>query len=155
MIRNANINDYDDLNKLFDIGDKLHRGALPEMFQRPSGPIRELTYFKELLDNQDVEIFLAFENDKLIGVIVGQIMESPKIPIMKTYRYGFIDNLVVDEGYRKKGIGKELLSKLHQWFDQKEVDEARLNVFDFNENAIRFYYNNGYNAYSRRMRRKL
>ena len=89
-----------------------------------------------------------------MGLIQGTIWESPAIPIMSNEQYGMIENLVVMSEYRRKGVGKELFNKLNDWFVSNGIYDIRLNVFEFNQEAISFYKKLGFLNYSRRMKLK-
>ena len=153
-IKPAAINDFEEINRLIEIADKLHREAFPEMFVKPKGPVRERAYIEKLINDQKTGFFLAELDGELMGLIQGTIWESPAIPIMSNEQYGMIENLVVMSEYRRKGVGKELFNKLNDWFVSNGIYDIRLNVFEFNQEAISFYKKLGFLNYSRRMKLK-
>ncbi len=53
--------------------------------------------------------------------------------------------LVADEGYRSKGLGKQIINKmLEKLFIEKGFESADLNVFDWNIQAIKCYERVGF-----------
>ena len=87
------------------------------------------------LFNYNYNILLGAEvNKKLIGLCIGDIREY-----VRGYKVIFISELIVDENYRKQGIGKELLKYAKQEGKQKGAKRLELSVYNFNENAMEFY----------------
>ena len=61
------------------------------------------------------------------------------IPISKQRTTYFIEDIVVDKNYRRKGIGKKLYYFLKEQASKENIDAIELNVWAFNESAIKFY----------------
>lgn len=51
----------------------------------------------------------------------------------------YLDDLVVNEAYRKQGIGKMLFDELVKTALNNDVNQVRWHVLDWNEPAINFY----------------
>lgn len=51
----------------------------------------------------------------------------------------YLDDLVVTESYRQKGIGKRLLNRLAVYAATQDAGQLRWHVLDWNEPAIGFY----------------
>jgi putative acetyltransferase len=52
--------------------------------------------------------------------------------------------LMVDAGYRRRGIGRALLEEAVQWARESGVQKLELHVFPWNEPAIRLYEQFGF-----------
>ena len=61
------------------------------------------------------------------------------IPIAKERITYFIDDIVVDNNFRRKGIGKALYEYLLDIAKSDNVDSIELNVWAFNKSALKFY----------------
>lgn len=55
-----------------------------------------------------------------------------------------IDNVVTDEAYRGKGIGKALIAWLEKWARSQGYSFAVLDSYSHNTDSHRFYYREGY-----------
>ena len=55
-----------------------------------------------------------------------------------------IQELVVEEGYRNKGIGKALLDKTVDYCREKQIGIIEVLSSTFRKDAHRFYENNGF-----------
>jgi ribosomal protein S18 acetylase RimI-like enzyme len=143
LIRKATSSDFADIQALYKQIDEQHHNALPNLFKSSNDVERPLSYFENILDNENSLFLVAVIKEKIIGFIQNEISETDH-PLIKSYRYGHISDLVIDSELKRKGIGKLLLKESHKWFQEKEITEVNLTVFDFNEEAIEFYRNLGY-----------
>ena len=100
---------------------------------------------KKVKDN-DGKVYLAVENDKAVGVIIGTIREYDPYDYLDYTcpKAGVIQELIISKNVRGKGLGKELMKKMEEYFQEKGCSHIFIDVFAYNENAIRFYDKNGY-----------
>ncbi len=153
-IREAVASDYDDLCVLFDQVDTFHRDNLPAIFQKPRGGVRATEYVLGLIADETVGLFVAQVSSQLVGLICVVIKESSDIPILVRRRYGIVDNLLVDEAFRRAGIGQALMEKAQRWAMARGAESIELTVWEFNQGAIEFYQTLGYETVSRKMRKR-
>lgn len=134
-IREATMNDYEVLYEIFEEGDIYHQQALPHIFKKPDGSVRTKEFISSIISDENEILFVAELNDTMIGVIHIRISEAPYIDIMVPRRYAVIDNIVVLNAYRGKGVGKMLIKKAHEWISNKEIKHIELHVWEFNQSA--------------------
>lgn len=91
------------------------------------------------------KILLFKENEKIVGLIVGLINndEIEKYDF-KVPKRGRISELIVDEKYRQKQIGKQLLNAMKNYLKSIGCEKILIAVMGYNESAIKFYEKNGY-----------
>ena len=77
------------------------------------------------------------------------------IPIAKERTTYFIEVIVVDSNYRRKGIGKMLYNNLLDKAKKENVDSIELNVWAFNNAAIHFYESLGMSVKNMKLERIL
>jgi diamine N-acetyltransferase len=150
-IRRATAEDYQALCQLFDKVDALHRRYLPQIFEKPSGAVREREYYDELISDEKVGLFVAQRDSQLVGFIHACIRDARAIPILIPRRYAIIENLGVKSEFRHQGIGRTLVDTAHEWAIAKGATAIELNVHEFNKDAIAFYTKLGYRTQSRKM----
>jgi GNAT superfamily N-acetyltransferase len=155
VIRQATIADYDALCRVLDAGDALHRERLPNVFQKPEGPVRQRDYIIELIDDPNAGLFVAEREGHLLGALNVLLRTAPDIPLLVPRRYAVVDNVVVHRSARRTGIGRALMDAAHRWAREHGLDTVELNVFEFNQEAIQFYENLGYETVSRKMTKRL
>jgi ribosomal protein S18 acetylase RimI-like enzyme len=118
---------------------RLRSPYFPGHYSRMTWEIRK----KELIDksrNGSMRIDLARDGntEALIGYCVSTISEK---------RQGEIDSIYIEEGYRRCGIGDNLMKKALKWMDEHSVKGKMLEVASGNEEVFAFY--NRYDFYPR------
>ena len=104
-----------------------------------------------LLDLEEVKenngkCFLAIENDKAIGLIMGTIIKYDEYDYLdyKCPKEGEITELVVTSKIRSNGVGQALMNKMEEYFKSVGCEYILVDVFAYNENGIKFYDKQGY-----------
>ncbi|MCI5732920.1 MAG: GNAT family N-acetyltransferase [Tenericutes bacterium] len=104
-----------------------------------------------VLDLEDVnknngKCYLAVENNKVIGLIMGTIPTYDEYDYLdyKCPKRGEITELIVTNKIRSKGVGQVLMDKMEEYFKFNNCEYVLVDVFAYNENAINFYNKKGY-----------
>jgi GNAT superfamily N-acetyltransferase len=104
-----------------------------------------------LLDLDDVnknegKCYLAIENDKAIGLIMGCIFPYDENDYLdyKCPRRGVITELIVTSKIRSKGVGQALMNKMEEYFKSVGCEYILVDVFAYNTHGIDFYGKQGY-----------
>jgi len=102
---------------------------------------------KEVNENNG-KCFLAIENDKAIGLIMGYIRTYDEYDYLdyKCPKSGEISELIVTNKTRSKGIGQLLINKMEQYFKSIGCEYIFVDVFAYNEIAKNFYSKNKYHS---------
>ncbi len=109
--------------------------------------------------SSEPDFFLVGElNQKIIGFIYGR--ESKNIPNevlrkWKATRVGSVEVLAVEEKYRRRGIGTQLLKSLFQAFTEKGIDTVTLSTPAEEIAAKRLYDKLGFETRGYFMKKKL
>ena len=96
--------------------------------------------FKAMEEQKDIYENLVYVSD---GIIVGFISLLFYRSVYHRRGTAQINELIVKEGYRDKGIGKELLEYGIGRAKEKGMDEIEIGVEKGNTRAIQFYKKNG------------
>lgn len=114
------------------------------------GLIKELAVFERqpdavILSESEME-GAVFGKNPWVFVYVAEI--ENKVVGMALYYYGFstwkgrslhLEDLIVNENYRKLGIGKALMNQVIEVAKSEKVERMSWEVLDWNEPAIKFY----------------
>ena len=98
------------------------------------------------INNNDGICYLAIENNKALGLIMGTIPTYDEYDYLdyKCPKKGIITELIVTSKIRSKGIGQALMDKMEEYFKFNNCEYVFVDVFAYNENAINFYNKKGY-----------
>lgn len=99
---------------------------------------------EELKDNG--KCFIAIENNAVIGLIMGKIREYDKYDYLdyKCPKQGEITELIVSKKTRSKGVGQQLMKKLEEYFKSLDCEYILVDIFAYNDNALKFYHKQGF-----------
>jgi GNAT superfamily N-acetyltransferase len=93
----------------------------------------------EILDNDDNCVFVALENETIVGWIHGfysqRVASDPFIEI---------GGLIVDKNFRKTGIGKKLVEKIIKWSELKKCKKVRVRSNIVRKETHIFYLKMGF-----------
>lgn len=102
----------------------------------------------EEVKNNTGKCYIAVENDKAIGLIMGYVRTYDEYDYLdyKCPKSGEVSELVISKDTRGKGIGQKLMNKMEEYFKSIGCEYVFVDVFAYNENAINFYEKNGYHG---------
>ena len=124
------------------------------MLVRENCDIAMLEDFQSCQKNEKLKfkVFVATDsNDTPLGYISIGENQLPTVKIS----FGLILDFYVDEKYRKKGVGQELLDFALKYINQQGYSHAGLYVSMMNEAALHLYKKNGFNIDRILMMKKL
>ena len=96
--------------------------------------------------NNNGKCYLAVENNKAIGLIMGTIPPYDEFDYLdyKCPKRGKITELIVTSRIRSKGVGQKLMNKLEEYFKSVGCDYVIVDVFAYNEIGKKFYNKKDY-----------
>lgn len=102
-------------------------------------PDKEIKYnnIPKVLGSKNNCVFVASIGNEKVGYVVGKIHKDESW--YGGIKYGYIENLFVDESFRKKGIATALLETMKGWFVSQGIIRIKLRVFTNNTGAIKLY----------------
>ena len=120
--------------------------AIDPVYYAPSENAEEefKDYIEKRSSDTDFKIFLAEEDDVLVGYVMGWIESRPRIYHKR--KVGYLSNIYVDETHKRHGIGKNLYHKIEDWFREKHVDFIEIRADVRNSEAMESFKQYGFNA---------
>ena len=111
---------------------------------------------KEVSENEG-KCYLAIEDNKVIGLIMGCIPKYDEYDYLdyKCPKRGEITELIISQKVRSKGIGQKLMQQMEIYFKKEDCEYIHVDVFAYNENAIKFYSKSGYHSRMHNMIKKI
>ena len=92
----------------------------------------------EHVSNGSAMVYGVFDNEDLVGYVWAY--EHPFREEIRVY----VNEIHVDEAYRNRGVGKQLLSTVESMARSKGYGALYIHAEGNNEGAIRLYQNEGY-----------
>ncbi|MEG0283884.1 MAG: GNAT family N-acetyltransferase [Erysipelotrichales bacterium] len=141
------INDYEEFKLISEeILDK-HIKNRPDIYKKGNPLSNE--YFLFLLNDEDTISIKAVYDNKIVGISVIEIKDAPISPIVHEREFAFIDTFGVLKEYQGQGIGQRLFDKSIEYIKMMGINKVELLVWEFNEQAIKFYEKNTMNTLNR------
>lgn len=155
-IRVANKGDYAAFTRLELEVHRLHVVNEPWLFCLPeTGYLWEQADYEAMLENDDMELFLAVEAARPVGYAFALLRNRPPRPIIVPKRICSIESIGVTANCQGKGVGRALMDAVRAWAEQNGAEELDLSVHAFNQQAIHFYESLGFETYTLRMHKLL
>ncbi len=154
MIRNGTMQDFEQVNILRKQVNDLHVQGQPDIFK--PGFCQEMQeYLKQFIDSQDKQLLVYEQDGKICGYAMLEFVTKPETPYRYALEYIEVGELGVSQDCQKQGIGKKLMQHIRQIAQQKNIKKIELDMWSFNDNALKFYEKLGFNTYRRHMNIKL
>ncbi len=127
--------------------DRLHPDYRDKMF---------LYDYQEVINNNG-KVYLAIENNKAIGLIMGIIIKYEENDYLDYTcpKAGEITELIVSSRARGKNIGTKLMDKMEEYFKNEKCKWIHVDVFSYNVRGKNFYQKNGYHTRMDQMVKKV
>lgn len=143
-IRFAQTEDIPGILELLRQVGQVHHTGRPDIF-RSDAQKYGASQVIALLNKPGNAIFVATEEDAVLGYCFCVLKTHEKDPVIADYTELYIDDLCVDETRRGQHIGKALYEAACRYAKESRCYNVTLNVWSFNENALRFYESCGMN----------
>lgn len=142
-IRPAATKDIPQIMNLLTQVLKVHNAGRPDLF-KPSGMKYTEDEIANILADDNLPVFVCTDdNDNVICHAFCQIIDRPDRTCAYPYKTLFIDDFVVDEKFRGKGIGKQMYSFLKNYAGENGFYNITLHAWECNPGAVSFYNNIG------------
>ena len=136
-IRSATLADREGLSRLTAEVHELHREARPDVYME-FDPEQFRKEISDTLYRPDSILLVAEEEGELAGMALLTLRQPPN-PILKPRLYAFLEELSVGERFRGQGIGTALFAAAKEQALRRGAVSLELQVWSFNEAALRFY----------------
>lgn len=138
-IRKAEKKDAPRIAELLKTIAELHHKGRPDIYAG-GGAKYDVKDVEKKIDNKDEIIFVAVnEADYVLGYTMSEIYTTKDDGIVIGHKKMYIDDVCVDEEYRNNGIGRLLMAATKQKAIDENCHNCELNVWVFNETAVKFY----------------
>jgi shikimate dehydrogenase len=148
-VRHAAPPDSSDILHLWDSLHRQHRHALPEIIGEAAGPDPTMVLMLDSLAQRGQAIFVAEVDGGVRGMAHVMIRTAPEHPLLVPRTYAVLTDVAVDPAVRHHGVGEALVEAAEDWAREHDVHQFEAEVYSFNEEALRFFEEIGYEVVSR------
>ena len=113
--------------------------------RRKEGHTNFKKYLIKCIESDDAIVYIAVENEEILGYILAKIQEYP--PVLETENYVEITDLYVKSSHRRQKIGKKLVRKVINYFKKKGPFRIEMKVASKNTEGINFWKHQGFEEY--------
>lgn len=121
-----------------------------DAFQERPQP-RSLAFLQERLAEADAAMLVADIGGAVVGFARVKLGRPPDDARRRPRVFAYVEEVVVSSDHRRLGVGKALMRRVEAWARERKVDPIELTVWEFNEEARKFYESLGYTTSYRRM----
>lgn len=135
IIRKAETEDYNEIDLLMRQLHKIHVSGRPDLYIDMEHPY-SFNEFENLVKNENVISYVAEEDHAVVGFCVMTMRNKSNMVEMRT---AYLDDMVVDSNYQRKGIAKKLFKTVEAEAKRLGAKRLDLMVWEFNKIAIELY----------------
>ena len=142
MIRKATHNDIPRILELLSQVNDVHAEGRPDFFIKGKRKYNEEDLLK-IINDDTTPVFVCEENDDIKGYAFCVIQDLSQCDNLRPDKSLYIDDICVDENYRRHGVGKKLYEHVLQFAKEEKCFNITLNVWAKNLSAQAFYESMG------------
>ena len=117
---------------------RVHHKGRPDLF-RPGAQKYGASAILALMQSSQTPIFVACADGKVMGYCFCRVVSNDHDPVLEDRTSMFIEDLCVAEEYRRRHVGTQLYRQAQGYARGRKCDSITLNVWAFNEPAVKFY----------------
>lgn len=142
MIRKAIENDIPRILELLTQVNDVHAEGRPDFFIKGKQKYTD-SELKDIISDATTPVFVCEEESEVKGYAFCVIQDLSHCNNLRPDKSLYIDDICVDENYRRHGVGKKLYDAVVQYAIDEKCFNITLNVWDRNPSARLFYEDMG------------
>jgi ribosomal protein S18 acetylase RimI-like enzyme len=126
-----------------------HEGIDSSFAKSENGHISFEKHLRDIVKSDDRQALVALDKLNVVGYSIAETGRYP--PVFERQTFGLITDMAVKSGYRRQGIGEQMLAKIYQWFESRNLDRIELSVSAKNQIGYSFWNKHGSKDYMHRL----
>ena len=151
MLELATISDRKAVNAMAQEVHAMHISWRPDIYEMPEELYPEDRFLNAVKERQ---LYVA----KINGIVAGYVLlriRSMETPGLVTRKIMLVDELCVEEAFRRQGIGTEMMVEVRALARAFRCTDLQLSVYPQNDEAVAFYQKCSFTIQSISMQRKV
>lgn len=153
-IKRAKLKNYQEIDKILVEIHNYHYEKFPSHFKKINSFL-SFEKFQAILNEKSIEIIIGEKDNKIIGLCLIKIIQIEETKLIHSRKSILIENLGVVKEYRNREVATKLLDEVDKIAKQKNINHIQLQVWGFNERAIKLYKKNKYKNRTQILQKKL
>jgi len=154
-VRRAVLSDSSVIASLNGAVQKLHHDAYPRQFKAPDAAAVEPHFTEQLRRDTVVAFVVEAANHAPVGYVLAETLRRSEDGFLAATVALYVHHIAVLPTQRGAGHGRALMQAVEQEAKRQGIGEVRLDYWEFNENARRFFASLGYQPFNVRARKQL
>lgn len=138
MVRYAVEQDLQRVNELRRQVNELHVKGRPDVFKAGFGEDLQAAACA-WIQGENSDILVVERDGVLCGAACVDYVHKPETPYGAARSFYHVQELVVDEAFRRQGVAGELFAFMKEDAAKRGFDKIELDVWEFNTSAVDFY----------------
>lgn len=150
IVRSARREELERVNELRRQVNEVHVNGRPDIF-RPGfgGELQRRVY--DCFEDPDMNVIVAVKDDVISGFAIVQAISKPLSTYNLPRSFYHVEEFGVDEDHRREGVATALVDFMKRDAKIKGLKKIELDMWEFNQGAMRFYEQVGFQTYRRYM----
>ena len=148
MISPAEPRHLNELIILNGVIQEIHAREYPGIFKFPIDENAVKNDFLAAIESNDHLVFVAEIDQDVVAYIWAQHIKRPESSLVYSASKIIIHHVCVAPDFRRSNIGCELMKRIENEADALNADHIALDVWSFNEGAVRFFEQSGYKPFN-------
>jgi GNAT superfamily N-acetyltransferase len=149
LIRPAVPHDLPEIIRLWRVLQVTSTNYEPRLAMNETATEWFLDYLRGQMDNREAAVYVAVGDSCVVGYVFGQVLQRPTL---QAGNCGYIADLVVQDRYRGRGLGRTLYETLRDWFHERDIEAIEVQVVRANPASQAFWRKMGFGDFLRTLR---
>ena len=149
-VRYAKRDELERINEMRSDVNELHVNGCPDIF-RPGFCTELQQHIYEIFDSDKADVIVAKCGETLCGFAIVEYIDRPESAYNKARSFYHIEEFGVDAAFRRMGVASAIVEFCKIEAKAKGYNRVELDVWEFNDGAIKFYEAAGFQTYRRLM----
>lgn len=148
IIRFAKADELEQVNQIRKSVHELHVRGRANAFQ-PDGWREIKDVVTERFDSEKSSVVVACFEDMILGFAIVQYIHRAETAFRPAQNFCHIEEFGVDQKFRRQGIASALIDFIRDDALSRGFEKLELNMYEFNDSALKFYESVGFQTYRR------
>lgn len=150
LVRPAVYEELARINEIRRFVNDVHVNGRPDTFRPGFSPELEQILYKRF-ETENWVILAAVLEDEIAGFASVEYLDRPESPYNRARKMYHVEEFGVDPHFHRRGVATALVEYMKKDAAERGYPRIELDMWEFNQGALAFYENVGFQTYRRYM----